>query len=236
MGRPAVPAPKTVRSWVSLPGILAETVRQRFLEFRYLGLSPFGLELICFDLRLRVAHEVTARIAREPAKVQAAVDRLIARYYQRTQERNGILIQAVNGRREPPLHPAPHGDFARLRSHIRYAETLADCIETRWRELEYASFSDYFTGILRYDLLLLGPHTYFSGDDVDPEILASLDRETKREFEENRQPKRIYLDRALDLAAGRPLTREELAARKVEVSELIIQWALEADAEERSRQ
>ena len=71
---------------------------------------------------------------------------------------------------------------------------------------------------------------------VDPEILASLDRETKREFEENRQPKRIYLDRALDLAAGRELTWGERSARKVEVAELIIQWALEADAEERAGQ
>jgi len=149
-------AAKTERSRVSVPGILADTVRQRFLQFRYPGLSPFGLELICFDLRLRVPHEVTSRIASAPAKVQAAVDRLIARYYHRSYERNGLLIQAVHGRREPPLNPAPRGDFARLRNHIRYSETLAPCIEQRWQELDYASFSDYFTGVLRYDLLLLG--------------------------------------------------------------------------------
>ena len=172
---------------------------------------------------------MTSRIASAPAKVQAAVDRLIARYYQRSYERNGLLIQAVQSRREPPLNPAPRGDFARLRNHIRYSETLAPCIEQRWQELGYATFSDYFTGVLRYDLLLLGTHNYFSGDDVDPEILGALDRETRREFLENRQPKRIYLDRALDLAAGRALTREELSARKLEVAELIIQWALEAD-------
>ena len=47
-------AAKTERSRVSIPGILADTARQRWLEFRYPGLSPFGLELICFDLRLRV--------------------------------------------------------------------------------------------------------------------------------------------------------------------------------------
>jgi hypothetical protein len=214
---------------VSIPGILAETVRRRFLEFRYPALSPFGLELVCFDLRVRVPHEVTFHIASAPRKAQVAVDRLIARYYHRSYERNGLLIQAVSGRRESPMNPVPRGDFASLRSYIRYPDLLADCIEQRWQELGYASFSDYFTAVLRYDLLLLGTHNYFNGDDVDPEILASLDRETRREFEENRQPKRIYLDRALALAAGRDLTPEELRARKLEVAELIIQWALEAD-------
>jgi hypothetical protein len=220
---------------ISLPGILYDLARQRSAEFLYTAISPFGLELICFDLRLRVPHEVTLCIARTPEKVQASVDRLIARHFQQSIERNGILIQAVHGRREPALQPAPTGDFTRARDYIRYSDTLADCIEARWRELGYASFSAYVTAVLRYDLLLLGPHNYFNGDDVDPELLASLDRETRREFEENRQPKRIYLDRALTLAAGRDLTREELSARKLELGELIIQWALKADREDRGR-
>jgi hypothetical protein len=44
---------------VSVRGILGDTARKRYLEFRYRGVSPFGLELICFDLHLRVPREVT---------------------------------------------------------------------------------------------------------------------------------------------------------------------------------
>src|SRR5829696_8475280 len=41
MPRPShAAAAKTERSRVSVPGILADTVRQRFLQFRYPGLSP----------------------------------------------------------------------------------------------------------------------------------------------------------------------------------------------------
>jgi hypothetical protein len=236
MPRSASPAVKSIQRRVTIPGILAETARLRWEEFRYQGFSPFALELACFDLRLRVPHEVTAFIAQQPEKIQAAVDRNAARQYRRGGERNGLLIQAARGEWLEPANPAPPGDFARARLHIRYSETLAPCIELRWQELGYATRSDYLTALLRYDLLLLGPHNYFSGDDTDPEILASLDRGTVREFEENRQPKRIYLDYQLEKIAGGALTQEELSARKRGVAEQIIQHALEADRKERTWQ
>ena len=44
---------------VSIPGILGDTVRQRFLQFRYPGLSPFGLE----PSRLEEANRSLAKIA-----------------------------------------------------------------------------------------------------------------------------------------------------------------------------
>jgi hypothetical protein len=82
----------------------------------------------------------------------------------------------------------------------------------------YAFFSDFATALLRYDLLLPGPHNYFDGDDIDRKLLASLDRETRREFEESRQPKRIYLDRALHTTeqprAWRSISMEYLLARR----------------------
>ena len=52
---------------------------------------------------------------------------------------------------------------------MRFSPVLAPCIETRWREAGYPTFSDYVTGLIRYDLLLLGPHIYYNGDDTDPE-------------------------------------------------------------------
>jgi hypothetical protein len=235
MPRPSVPAPKTHQRRVSIPGLLTELVQRRCAEFRYPAFSPFCLELVCFDLRLRVPHEITLRFARETPSIQAAIDREFYRQFREGGERNGILVQAVQGRVDPPAAAAPPGEFARHRDRLRYSDSLAPCIEVRWREAGYESFSDYVTALIRYDLLLLGPHNYFSGDDTDPEILASLDRGTVREFHENRQPKRIYLDYLLEKIAGRSLTQEELSARKRELAEQIIQRALAADAEERSR-
>ncbi len=226
MPRPAVASAKSRRRYVALPGLLADTARLRWKEFRYPGFSPFGLELVCFDLRLRVPHEITLRFARETPKVQLAIDRLLVTQYRPGAERNGILIQAARGEFAPAARPAPSGSFANYRTEVRFSDLLAPCIAARWPEAGYASFPDYVTALVRYDLMLLGPHRYFNGDDVDPEMLAALDRETHREFHENRQPKRIYLDRVLEEVAGRPLTPEERSTRKHELAEIIVQRAV----------
>ena len=233
MPRPKLASAKPNRPRVGLPGVLADVTRQRWEEFRYPGFSPFALELVCFDLRLRVPHDITLHFAQQPARIQAAIDRALARYYHPGAERDGLLIQAAQGAWRVPNHPAPRGDFMKFRDHIRYSETLAPCIEQRWPEAGYESFSDYVTAVLRYDLLLLGRHHLFSGDDKDPVILESLDRETRREFEANVQPKRIFLDRLLQEVAARPLTQEELRARKLQLAERIIEHALRLDREAR---
>ena len=219
----------------SVPGILGDIVRQRWEEFRYPGFSPFALEIVCFDLRIRRAHELSLFLAQQPPHIQDAIDRELYRQYRAGAERNGILVQTINGAPLPPVRVAPRGDFAKFRRYIRFSNTLAPCIEARWPEAGYATFSDYVTGLIRYDLLLLGPHIYFNGDDTDPEILASLDRETSREFYENRQPKRIYLDRLLDLAAGHELTAEERSAAIRRIAEAIIERALAAESSARQK-
>jgi hypothetical protein len=231
MPRPFLLSAKPHRIRVGLPGILGEVVRQRWEEFRYPGFSPFALELICFDLRLRVPHEITACFAKQPARVQAAIDRALVRHYHPGADRDGLLIQAARGPWREPSQSAPRGELMKFRDHVRYSETLAPCIEQRWPEAGYDSFPDYVTAVLRYDLLLLGRHHLFSGDDKDPVILESLDRGTRREFEANVQPKRIYLDRLLQEVAARPLTQEELRARKLELAEIIIEHALRLDRE-----
>ena len=212
-----------------MPGILADILRQRWKEFRYPGFSPFALEMVCFDLRIRRAHEFSLYFAQKPKAIQEALDRELYRQYRPGAARNGIMVQAIQATPLPPARPAPRGEFAGFRGYIRYSEALAPCIEARWREAGYPSFSHFVTGLIRYDLLLLGPHIYFSGDDTDPEILASLDRGTVAEFHENRQPKRIYLDRLLDLAAGRTLTPEERSATVRRIADELIARALEAD-------
>ena len=231
MPRPQRISTKHLIRRASLPGILADPLRQRWQEYRYSGFSPFALEIVCFDLRIRREHELTLFFAQQPARIQEAIDRELYRQYRPGAERNGILVQSITGTPLPAARPAPRGDFAKFRSHMRFAETLAPCIETRWREAGYATFSDYITGLARYDLLLLGPHNYFSGDDVDPEILEALDRETCREFQLNRQPKYVLLDRLLDKATRRKLTAEERRPIIRRIAEEIIERALAADRE-----
>ena len=233
MSRPPQSSAKHLQRRVSIPGILGDILRQRLEEFRYRAFSPFALEIVCFDLRIRREHELSVFFAQQSAPVQEAIDRELYRQYRPGAERNGVLVQIINQTPRRAARPAPRGAFAKFRGHVRFSETLAPCIEARWSEAGYATFSDYVTGLIRYDLLLLGPHIYFNGDDTDPEILASLDRETSREFHANRQPKRIYLDRLLDLAAGRELTTEERRAAIRRTAEAIIERALEADRREK---
>ena len=193
---------------VSLPGLLRETIRQRREEFGYSTFSPFGLELICFDLRKRRPHLITRPFADDSASARDALDRELARQYTPGNERRGLLMQALFGNIPETDRKLPQGSFANSRQHLEYSEILHPCIETRWRELGYRSFSAYVTGLIRYDLLLLGPHRYFNGEDTAPYLLASLDLGTARDFHAS-HPEYSYLDELLDMAASRQLTAEE---------------------------
>ena len=201
---------KSVRRWISLPGILEPILDLRSQEFRYPALSPYLLELICFDLRKRRAHDLTLPFGRLSRKEQIAFDRLLARYYKPGRDQQGLLPKLILGEEIGPGARIGGTDFAQFRTRLTYSETLAPCIEVRWKEAGYASFSAYVTAVIRYDLLLLGPHKYFSGDDKHPEILESLDRGTAVAFAAA-IPQSTYVDYLLDKAAGRRLTTEERA-------------------------
>lgn len=68
----------------------------------------------------------------------------------------------------------PTGDFGSARDYVHHSKTLAPCIEQRWQELGYEHFSAYVTGLIRYDLLLLGPHKYFNGDTCKCEAQGAV--------------------------------------------------------------
>ena len=193
-----------------MPGILRETLQKRWAEFRYPSFPPFALELICFDLRKRRDHLITRYFADDTPAAQDALDRELVRQYVPGHEERGPLIQALFCDVAETGRAIPRGNYAVYRNRVQYSDILRPCIETRWRELGYRSFSAYVTGLIRYDLLLLGPHTYFSGDDTDPDLLAALDKETAQIFQANK-PQRLYLDTLIETAAGRRLTDEERA-------------------------
>ena len=197
-----------VRRNVALPGMLQETIESRMAEFGYDAFSPFAIELICFDLRKRRYHLITQPFSEDNPSVQEALDRELVRQYSPGRERRGLLMQALFCDTAETGRAQIRGSFSLFRRRIQCPEVLQPCIEVRWRELGYRNFSAYVTGLIRYDLLLLGPHDYFNSEDTAPDVLAALNAETVRTFEANK-PQPLYLDFLIDTAAGRRLTDEE---------------------------
>jgi hypothetical protein len=213
-----------VKSWrhhVSVPGVLAKVLPTRWAEFQYTRFSPYAVELVCFDLRKRRDHDITRPFADDPPKVQDAVDRHIVNHYAPHRDREGALIKlifeqtreaAATARAANP-HPLPPGEMVVERFWIFFPAVLKEAIEQRWRELGFSSVSAYVTSLARYDLMLGGPHHYFSGKDKDPELLAALDHRTLRAFHA-RQRQKILFDYLIERAVGRELTEEEAKAQK----------------------
>jgi hypothetical protein len=203
-------------------------VRLRWQEFRYPSFAPFALEMICFDLRRRREHLITATLASDTMEVQDALDAALAGSYCPGADARGPLVQAVMCEQANGQRDVPRGPFAKWRSHVFYSDVLAPCIEERWRECGYTSFSAYVTGLIRYDLLLLGPHEHYTGDDMDPALLRALDQKTRAEFYARERPARLKLDHLLEQAAGRPLGPHERDARMLAVVAILKEWALRA--------
>jgi len=55
--------PKGVRKCITLPGILTETIEKRYREFEHSNFSPYGVELICYELRKCCPHTLTVPLA-----------------------------------------------------------------------------------------------------------------------------------------------------------------------------
>ena len=84
---------KGVRKNITIPGVLAPTVRQRSAEFGDGGFAPYTVELVCYDLRAAAHHTITLEIARDTQSAQDAVDHELVRRYHPGQPRIGLLVQ-----------------------------------------------------------------------------------------------------------------------------------------------
>jgi hypothetical protein len=221
--KPPTRAPKSWRIHVAVPGLLGTAIKERREEFNYKTFSPFAVELVCFDLRIRREHIVTLPFSQEPPEVQNAIDRQIIHHYKPGAPQNWELIQRIL-RGEPWLPPIGkfvEGEFHFFQDHVRFPSKLAPLIEIRWRELGYENLSCYVTGLIRYDLLLSGPHKYFHGDDKKyADVLAALDEETYTAFYARKRQK-ILLDYLIEEAAGRQMTPAEIEAEMRRLATLI---------------
>jgi hypothetical protein len=225
--------PESWRVHVAVPGILGTAIKTRREEFSYKSFSPFAVELVCFDLRVRRDHIVTQPFSLEPPDVQNAIDRQVVHYYKPDAPRNWELIERILRGEEwlPPIGKFVEGEFQSFRDHVKFPGKLAPLIEIRWRELGYENLSCYVTGLIRYDLLLSGPHNYFHGDDKKyADVLAALDEETYTQFHARKRQK-ILLDYLIEEAAGRKMTPAETEAEMRRLAALIRENALRSQQE-----
>src|SRR5260370_34432193 len=84
-----------VRKSITIPGLLAPTVKLRYAEFGHTIFTPYAVELVCYDLRSYANHTITLEIARDTQAAQDAVDRELVAHYRPGQPRKGLLVQLV---------------------------------------------------------------------------------------------------------------------------------------------
>ena len=222
--------PTTVFAYnLCLPGVLIPTIERRIEELDSGNLSRYVIELVCFDLcRLR-AHTLTGPIARKPANVQHAVDLAIDRHYVpgRKSNREQMDRIAMIG----PDEANALGEIApvkKVKSRVWLRSLHRDAMKQRSAALGFRSLTEYITSLIRFDLLLGGPHGAFPGgkEFTVAEIMA-MDEKTLRTFQENK-PRKCMVDYAVEEAAGRVMSLEERDEELARVSENLCEHAVKS--------
>lgn len=101
---------KGFRKNISLPGLLATTLKQRCAEFGDAGFAPYVVELVCYDLRAAAHHTITLEITGDTQAAQDAVDRELVARYKPGLPRAGLLVQVakrLHGIAEKSRHDLP---------------------------------------------------------------------------------------------------------------------------------
>ena len=160
------PKPATTFSYnLCLPGALMPAIRRRMAELKSKNLSHFVTELAGFDLRRLRAHTLTGPLAHKPLAVQHAVDLAIDQHY----------VEGVKSNREQmdrivligPNESGTPGEIAPVKKekHRVWLRTLhREAMLARAAALGFDGLTDYFISLIRFDLLLGGPHGEFPGD------------------------------------------------------------------------
>jgi hypothetical protein len=215
---------KGVRKNVSIPGLLAPALRLRMREFGHRTVSPFAVDLVCYDLRSGAPHSITLAISQDTQAAQDAVDGELVARYRPGQKRNGLLVEFVE-------HLAQLRDLARHAEcpplplnakpeRIMLPAAIWPLADLRWRELAYDSLSAYITGLIRYDLLIGGPHL-FDARDARREITRALDQETLK-ARASGATRKLFLDYLIERAHGKAFSQVELERNKEEIAHRLL--------------
>ena len=146
------------------------------------------------------------------------VDAEIVACFQPGQPRAGLLVQVAERLSElramarnaspPPLNAKAE--------RITLPARLWQLVDLRWQELGYASLSAYITGLVRYDLLVGGPHRS-QVPVVRRAAQDALARETVARRTKGHKRK-LYLDHLIERAEGRPLDEKEFDKIKAKIA------------------
>lgn len=216
--------PRGVRKSITLPGLLAPAVKQRCAEFGHSTLTPYAVELVCYDLRSDAKHEITVAIACDTQAAQDAFDRELVTRYQPGQKREGLLVQVVErihhlqdlaarSRHDLPVQ------LSAVRDRVTFPFDIWRLVDVRWQDLGYPSVSAYLTGLIRYDLLVGGPH---SSTTADPR--SKLQRKLTRKTLAARRKggrRKILLDHLIEEAEGHPVRQEDLQRVKARIAKAL---------------
>ena len=216
--------PRGVRKSITLPGLLAPAVKQRCAEFGHSTLTPYAVELACYDLRSDSKHEITVAISRDTQAAQDAVDRELVSRYRPGQKREGLLVQlverlhklqdvAARSRHDLPVQ------LSAVPDRVNFPFDIWRLVDVRWQELGYPSFSAYVTGVIRYDLLVGGPHSSTTADPRS-KLQRKLTRKTLAAHRRGGRRK-ILLDHLIEEAEGHPVPKEELERVKARIAKAL---------------
>ena len=218
-----------------LPGALNDLIPTRMQEVGETTLSRYLTELISYDLRERHEHSLTGWLSTLPLETQQAIDLAIRCHYRPglkcNKEQMSKLIargfaDAFTGMRAEPLKvKARHEVYLRGLHRAIILERIA--------HLGFAHLSEYVTSLIRFDLLVGGPHKHFDGKCSRPEAVA-LDHKTADTYK-NKPPKKCMVDYVIEEIVGRELTPEERDAALRKVSEQWVQEAVAAQQDARKK-
>jgi hypothetical protein len=219
-----------VRKSITIPGLLAPTMKKRCAELGYSIFTPYAVELVCYDLRSDAKHEITLEIARDTQAAQDAVDRELVSRYRPGQQREGLLIQLVErihhlqGAAARSRHDRRPVALSAIPERVTFPFDIWRLVDVRWSDLGYPSFSAYITGLVRYDLLVSGPHSSITAD-CRSKLQRKLTRKTVAARRKGSRRK-ILLDHLIERVEGRPVPKEELQRVKARIAKAIRDMSL----------
>jgi len=217
--------PRGVRKNITIPGLLAPTIKQRCGEFGDGGFAPYAVELVCYDLRAAANHSITLEIAGDTQAAQNAVDRELVTRYRPGQPRVGLLVQIAQRIHqlqhiaERNRHDLPLAAMSAASRRVTFPADIWPLAEERWQALGYLTLSAYITGLIRYDLLVGGPHSYATGE-CRSKVQRAITRKTVAARRKGGQRK-ILLDHLIERANGRRVPKDELERMKAQMAQTL---------------
>lgn len=116
-------------------------------------------------------------------------------------------------------HDVPSAPLSAVARRVTFPYDVWRLADVRWQDLGYRSLSAYITGLIRYDLLVSGPHSTITAD-CRSKIQRALTRKTLAARRKGDRRK-ILLDHLIERAEGRSVTDEELEKMKAQIAETL---------------